>query len=386
MFDNVVVHYDEIGLKGKNRSQFEHLLINNIRAKVKDAAGNFMREVGQITFELRKKDEASIALVREALACVPGIAYFSFTRRISRDLEEIKTVAGQMAMERDFHTFKIDTRRHDKTMELTSMQINALVGAHVLELLPERKVRMDSPDLVIKVEITNKAVYVSADNVPGTGGFPTDPRQKVVALLSGGFDSPVAAYLMMKRGCEVVLVHFLNENRESDVVENKVCSLAKRLSAFQQRTRLFIVEFGNIQNQIIMNVPAPMRMVVYRKFMLRISALVARRFKAPFLVVGDSLSQVASQTIENLQAVYEGSDKHILSPLIGFDKKEIIAVSRAIGTFDISSGKCPDLCSYYLPKHPALRVRRSELEDIESRFDIDQLVHEAADGARLIEY
>jgi len=349
MFDNVVVHYDEIGLKGNNRSQFEHLLINNIKAKVGAWAGNFMREVGQITFELKKNDEESIAAVRSRLACVPGIAYFSPTRRVSREIEEIKKVCVELAKARDFYTFKVDTRRHDKRLALTSMEISAEVGAGVLDSLPDRKVRMTDPDLVIKVEITNKAAYVSADKIPGIGGFPTDPRQKVVALLSGGFDSPVAAYLMMKRGCEVVLVHFLNENRESDVVENKILALAERLAAFQQRTRLFIVEFGRIQNQLIMNVPAAMRMVVYRKFMLRISALVARRFKAPFLVVGDSLSQVASQTIENLQAVYEGSEKHILSPLIGFDKKEIIAISRAIGTFDISSGKCPDLCSYYLP-------------------------------------
>lgn len=386
MFDNVVVHYDEIGLKGNNRSQFEHLLINNIKAKVGALAGNFMREVGQITFELKKNDEESIAAVRSKLACVPGIAYFSPTKRVSHDIEEIKKVCVELAKARDFYTFKIDTRRHDKRLELTSMQISAEVGASVLDSLPDRKVRMTDPDLIIKVEITNKAAYVSADKIPGIGGFPTDPRQKVVALLSGGFDSPVAAYLMMKRGCEVVLVHFLNENRESDVVENKILALAERLAAFQQRTRLFIVEFGRIQNQLIMNVPAAMRMVVYRKFMLRISALVARRFKAPFLVVGDSLSQVASQTIENLQAVYEGSEKHILSPLIGFDKKEIIAISRAIGTFDISSGKCPDLCSYYLPKHPALRVRRAELEELETRFEIDDLVREAADGARLLEF
>ena len=386
MFDNVVIHYDEIGLKGNNRSQFEHLLIGNIKAKLGDYASGFVREDGQISIGLAQKDGAAVDAVRQRLSCVPGIAYFSFTRKTGRGMDEIRDVCAAMAAGRDFSTFKIDTRRHDKRLELTSVQINALVGAHILGLMPDKKVRMEGADLVIKVEITNKAAYVSADRFPGVGGFPSDPRQKVVALLSGGFDSPVAAYMMMKRGCEVLLVHFLNENRESDVVEHKVRALAERLSAFQQRTRLFIVEFGKIQSSIIMNVPAAMRMVVYRKFMLRISALIARRFKAPFLVVGDSLSQVASQTIENLQAVYEGSDKHVLSPLIGFDKKEIIAVARAIGTYDVSSGKCPDLCSYYLPKHPALRVRRAELEELETQFDVEELVREAARDARVIEF
>ncbi len=376
----IVIHYDEIALKGKNRTSFENLLIQNIRLKLGPLVRDARREAGQLTFETA--EAADPGRLRELLACVPGIAYFSFAHRTGTDVETLRRAAVEFVRPLAFHTFKVDTRRHEKNLPYTSMELSAQLGADILDALPDRKVKMENPDLLLKVEVTHKAAYLSAGNVRGVGGFPTDPRQKVVSLLSGGFDSPVASYLMMKRGCEVVMAHFLNENSAAADVRTKVTDLARRLARYQRRTRLWVVDFSRIQNEIIMKTPAPVRMLVYRQFMMRISARIARDAGASFLVVGDSLSQVASQTLDNLRALYETSPLHVLSPLIGFDKREIIALARQIGTFDLSSRACPDLCSFYLPKHPALRATRQQIEEIGLQFDTDALVEEAFSATR----
>lgn len=377
----VVVHYDEIGLKGKNRSFFENLLIQNIKNKLKDLMKSWLKEAGQVTLELA--DDADKTKVEDILTKIPGIAFFSFAHKCEKTLESMAAIVPDFIDGIDFYTFKVDTRRHDKHLPFTSMDANALLGAKILERYPDKKVRMKNPDMRLIVELTHKHAYICAPRIPGVGGFPTNAKQKVVALLSGGFDSPVASYMMMKRGCEVVFAHFLNENTDTAAVESKILEIAEHLAKFQQKSRLYIVNFGRLQNEIIMKAPPPMRMLVYRRFMAKIAAKIAAKHKAPFLVTGDSLSQVASQTIENLQALYENSEKHILSPLIGLDKKEIIDIAHKIGTFGICSAKCQDLCSYYLPKHPMLRATPKMMREIEENFDIDELVHHALENTRL---
>jgi len=222
--------------------------------------------------------------------------------------------------------------------------------------------------------------------VPGVGGLPTDQRQKVVCMLSGGFDSPVAAYMMMKRGCEVIFVHFNNKNQESCSVKNKIIDLAKQLSKYQIKTKLYIIPFERLQKEIIMNVHSEQRMLIYRRFMLKISSAIAKIEKARFLVVGDSLSQVASQTLDNLEATYSGIDTNIFTPLIGLHKKEIMAISREIGTHDISEQPYGDCCSYFLPKHPELHANKGLILENEERFDTDASVKDAVESAVLSEF
>jgi thiamine biosynthesis protein ThiI len=375
-YDSVVVHYDEIGLKGSNRPRFERLLIKNIKTKT-GLTGK--REPGQITLTL--KPGSNTAKVKDALMRIPGIAFFSFATKCKLDKKDIKNCVIKLLKNEEFEIFKINTRRHDKNNPFKSMELNAYLGEKVIEKY-DKKVRMKNPDLTAKVEISHKHAYVSIKDCAGVGGMPTDPKQKVVALLSGGFDSPVAAYLMMKRGCEVVLVHFHNKNQLSRAVKNKVERLAKQLSKYQVKTLLYIIPFEDVQREIILKTQAKIRMLVYRRFMMRIASQLADMNKAKFLVVGDSLSQVASQTFENLEATYRDAGKHVLSPLIGFDKKEIMTIAKKIGTHELSALPYGDCCSYFLPKHPELRASTKQLKEVESKFKVDALVKKAIKKAK----
>lgn len=377
-FDNIIVHYDEIGIKGKNRSRFENLLMDSIKRKLGPAIKSAQREQGQITLILSKKYSQELGAI---LSKIPGIAYFSPAKKCSLDFEKLKKETVKYASGLDFSTFKIDTHRHNKNYPVKSMQVNALLGEAVINFR-KKKVKMLNPDLALKVEISDKAAYLSHESVQGVGGLPTDPKQKVVALLSGGFDSPVAAYMMMKRGCQVIFVHFQNKNQETSAVRSKIVDIAKQLSKFQLKTKIYIVPFEGIQKQIIMKSRAETRMLVYRRFMLRIASKIAEFEKAKFLVTGDSLSQVASQTIENLEATYMVSAKHVFSPLIGMNKREIIDISKRIETYELSAQPYGDCCSYFLPKHPVTRANIAELEKIESEFNIDVLIRDALNNSK----
>ena len=384
-FDCVVVHYDEIGLKGSNRLEFEKRLMRNIKRKLGSLFGSCRRETGM--FALFPVKDADYSLVEDVLSKVPGIAYFSFAKKASRDISMLsKEVVAFVEHSGDFETFRIYARRHDKDYPMKSPEINSILGGAVVEAF-HKKAKMKNADLIVKVEVSFRDVYISASNMKSVGGLPSDQRQKVVSLLSGGFDSPVASYMMMKRGCEVILVHFQNQGQMSCSVEDKITRIANELSKYQIRTKLYIVPFEMFQKQIIMNARAEIRMLVYRRFMLKISSKIASLNHAKFLVVGDSLSQVASQTFENLSATYESSDMHILSPLIGMNKTEIIDISKSIGTYDISKLPYGDCCSYFLPKHPVLKAEKRELDEIESLFEnVDELVENTIKGARVLEY
>ncbi|PIO05099.1 tRNA 4-thiouridine(8) synthase ThiI [Candidatus Woesearchaeota archaeon CG08_land_8_20_14_0_20_43_7] len=383
VFDRIVIHYDEIGIKGSNRAVFEKLLIRNILKKLGDLAYNCIRESGQLITFL--EDGSDLDKVKDILRRIPGIAFFSPAARCGLDLDEMKKLTLELLSGREFDTFRIYTRRANKDFPHRSMDINCAIGDAVVEKY-DKKVKMKGADITVKVEISLKHVYVSLEQVPGVGGLPTDQRQKVVCMLSGGFDSPVAAYMMMKRGCEVIFVHFNNKNQESCSVKNKIIDLAKQLSKYQIKTKLYIIPFERLQKEIIMNVHSEQRMLIYRRFMLKISSAIAKIEKARFLVVGDSLSQVASQTLDNLEATYSGIDTNIFTPLIGLHKKEIMAISREIGTHDISEQPYGDCCSYFLPKHPELHANKGLILENEERFDTDASVKDAVESAVLSEF
>ncbi len=378
MYDCVVVHYAEIWLKGKNRPYFERLLMENIKKKLGSSAESIKMGDGQVTIMLAESADCSV--VKATLRKIPGVAYFSFARRCPSELDALKADIVKFLEGVEFSTFKVDVQRHDKRYPIRSMDLNALLGGIIINVY-SKKVKMASPDLTLKVELSSGDAYLSRESIGGVGGLPIDSRHRVVALLSGGFDSPVAAYLMMKRGCEVILVHFRNENQMSSSVEGKIVDLARQLSGFQVSTLLYVVPFGEIQKEIIMCVNSKLRMLVYRRLMIRIASKIAGMNGARFLVVGDSLSQVASQTMENLEATYADAGKHVLSPLIGLDKEEIISISRRIGTFDISALPYGDCCSYFLAEHPALKVNVGVLRGIESQFDVGSLVAKALSSA-----
>jgi thiamine biosynthesis protein ThiI len=374
-FEYIVVHYDEIGLKASNRGQFEQLLTRNMRHKLGDMFLECRREPGQLTLRLRAGADAEDACMR--LSRVPGIAYVSPSVRVSTDIGAFMEHGMSLLRGCDFTTFKIDAHRHNKTIELGSMEVNRELGTAVLEAFDGKVVNLDHPEAVLKIEMTGPDSYLSVDRIGGVGGLPTDPRQKVVTLVSGGIDSPVAAYLMMKRGCQVVLVHFQNRSEMTNSVQDKVEQLARQLSHFQVKTILHVVPFGDLQKEIVKHVHSTQRMLIYKRLMLKMSARVAEKAKARFLVTGDCLSQVASQTYENLEATYSGIEMPILTPTIGMDKRDIVALARRIGTYEISTLPYEDCCTFFVPKHPELRATPASLCEQESRMDLTELVEEA---------
>lgn len=382
-FNSVMVHYAEIGIKGDNRSTFERLLIKNITAKTKELIGAYKRDFGYIILDIKKG--ADLEKLKSVLAKIPGISSFSFAAVCKLDINEIGKCTVAMLKEKEFSSFKVASKRYNKSFNTSSLELNKELGGIILDNY-DKKVNLHTPDIIVKVEIATKAAYVSMEEIKGVGGLPTNPRQKVVVLLSGGFDSPVAAYMMMKRGCEVILVHCHNQNLASYSVKDKIENLAQCLSDFQPKTRLFMVPFEKIQKEIIINANSRIRMLVYRRFMLKIAARIATVNRARFIVVGDSMSQVASQTIENLEATYTGSEKPILTPLIGMDKQEIIDIAAHIGTYEISKQPYGDCCSYFLPKHPMLKGNIAQLLDSEKGFDSEKLVSGAVKNAEVRQF
>ncbi len=376
-----IIHYDEIGLKGKNRAFFEKLLMRNIKAKLGNIAGEYARESGQIVVRIKSDEKKA----REILSAVPGISHFSFAKRCGLDINEMKRAALEALRDEDFETFKIDTKRHNKGFELTSMKVNEIIGEEIVKEC-KKKVKMKNPDIILTVEISNKFSYISKEKIKGIGGLPTNSRQKIISLISGGFDSPVAAYMMMKRGCEVVFVHCMNQTTGALGTEGKITDLCSVLSKYQVVTRVYIVPFEKIQKEIVMKVKSELRMLVYRHFMIKIAERIGKGEGAKFITVGDSLSQVASQTIENLYATYKNSGLHIFSPLIGLNKSEITDIAKKIGTYEISARPYDDCCSFLVPKHPELRATPEMIKKQAEQFDVEKLVEEAVENSRFLEF
>ncbi len=379
----LMVTYSEIGLKRGNRKFFENLLIQNIRQKLKSMQASVIWDYGRIL--VRLKDDQDINPAQEILSKVPGISSVMPAIRCGLDLKELKKSVIIAAQDKDFSTFKISAHRQNKNFSHTSDELNNILGKHVQDNF-RKKARMKDPDLDIRITIAGRDSFIYTSAIEGIGGLPTDRRQKMVCLVSGGIDSPVAAYLMMKRGIEVILIHCQNKGRMKDSVQDKVEQLAERLSSYQQNTVLHIIPFDDIQKRIIIGVESSMRMLIYRKFMLGIAEQIADENKSDFIVLGDSISQVASQTLENLHATYSSAAKNILTPLIGMNKEEIVQTAKQIGTYEISILPYPDCCSLYLPKHPELRARPQEIDSMMQKMSSDNLIHEAVKRSHKLVY
>lgn len=365
----IVVHYGEIATKGENRAFFERKLIEAIR---KVSNGEVKRRYGRIEVEFSSR-------TMERLAKIPGIRYYGVGYKTSLDMDEIKEAALKVLPESS-KSFRIDASRSNKSFPLNSIEINREVGEFVVKRTG-KKVDLKNPDAVVWIEICDKEAYVYSTRVEGVGGLPVGVAGRVVALISGGIDSPVAAFMAMKRGCEIIAVHFFNQTMHSPKVREKIRMLAQKLSEFQGEVRLYMVPFQDVQMEIIKNVPPKLRMLVYRRSMMRMANIIAEREKCRGIVTGDSLSQVASQTLENLNVIYSASKIVVLPPLIGMDKEEIIQLARKIGTYEISIQPYDDCCSFMIAKHPETRAR---LEDV-VKFDFGELEKEAVERSEIHE-
>ena len=373
MYDSIVVHYGEIGTKGKNRSFFEKKLVENLRWSLKNKFVSVKRIYGRIIIEIDQS--TSINEVKENLGNVFGITNFSFAVKTSFDIEEIKKNALILIPEKA-KSFRIKATRSNKTFKYSSSEINNILGEYILKN-KNIKVDLENPDATIYVEITESNAFIYNEKVKSLGGLPVGVSGKVVSLISGGIDSPVSSFFMMKRGCSVVYVHFFNSTINTKQSLEKVINLVNILSKYQFKTKLYLVPFENIQKEIIKEVNSKYRMIIYKRFMLMIAEKILENEKALAIITGDAVASVASQTLENLDVIYKAVKKPILSPLIGFDKEEIIQIAKKLGTFQISILPYGDCCSYLISEHPATRSNLNEILNFEKKLNIHILSNEA---------
>ena len=377
MFERIcLVHYHEVGLKGRNRASFEHRLLANMEAAL---VAFPVKEVTRISGHLLVvlEDENAVEPVAQLLLQIPGVARVSRGWRCGRKQEEYFRCA-ELAMSNsgDFESFKVVARRSNTDYPIDSMQLNQLVGAHLCAFAPSKKVKMKDPDLKVHVEIIQGNAYVYAKSDRGIGGLPVGTAGKVVSLMSGGIDSPVATWQLMKRGAVVVGVHFSGRPQTDDASEYIVDDIAHALEPAAGIGRIYTVPFGDYQKTIASECPPNLRIVLYRRLMFRIAEEIAKKEKAKALVTGESLGQVASQTLDNIAAVNSVVSIPILRPLIGSDKLEIIETAKKIGTFEISSRPADDCCTLFMPRSPETHARIADCEQAEKNLPIDEWILE----------
>lgn len=388
-FRTLLIRYDEIGLKGRNRKYFENCLLNNIKRALNGLDGvRFRLPRGRVMIDTPAPlaDECA-----KRLAYVPGIASFSVGYQVNPDFEEMAALGIQLIEPHlrsgDELKFCVRTQRTDKSFYKTSPEINFEVGSRIMAALAEKGlvVNIKEAEIVIELEIGRAESVLFDHRTPGIRGLPVGCSGNVLSLLSGGIDSPVASFFMMRRGCRVHFIFFDNQPFLGRGGLDKVLKLSKILNRYQSRGRVYVVPFQDIQVAIRDHCSPENRVVLYRRMMYRIGQELAKKIKCLGLVTGESLGQVASQTLENLAAVSCVVPISVFRPLIGMDKQEIIAHARKIETYEISIEPAPDCCSVFMPSRPATRSRIDKLERDESKFAWQDLMQEAMGKTEVID-
>ena len=376
---SIVVHYQEIALKGKNRPWFLGRLVRNLRGALADLDVVAVRALmGRL--EIQLGPAATREVVSERIRRTFGIANYSFARRTALDIDVISAAVLDDLYGRECASFRVSVRRADKRFPMTSPQVEREIGGRIRQARGWR-VDLDHAELTIHVELLTHEAFYFFGKERGPGGLPTGTAGRVVCLLSGGIDSPVAAHRMMKRGCAATFVHFHSYPILSRASMEKARELVRLLTTWQQRSRLYMVAFGDIQQQVVLAVPPPMRVVIYRRLMLRIAEKIARARQAKALVTGEVVGQVASQTLENLQVIGHVATLPVFRPLIGMDKEEIMAEARTLGTYPISIIPDQDCCTLFTPRNPLTRARLEVVEAAERALPVEEIVERAAADA-----
>jgi thiamine biosynthesis protein ThiI len=371
----IVVHYKELALKGRNRPWFVRMLVRHIKMAL---AGLRVRAVrvlmGRIELELGSENNQKE--LTERLRRIFGIANFSYA---GRGPHEVATLASMILADLGQHqpsSFRVSATRADKRLPFTSPQVERELGALVQKATGWR-VDLEQPELTIHVEMLTDQAFYYFGKESGAGGLPTGTGGRVACLLSGGIDSPVAAYRMMRRGCSVMFVHFHSYPILSRTSQEKVSEIAAVLATYQLRSRLVLVPFGELQQRVVLAVAPELRVVIYRRLMLRIAERLARAWRARALVTGEVIGQVASQTLDNMVVIAQATSLQVLRPLVGFDKDEITNEAARIGTLPISIIPDEDCCTLFTPRHPSTRAKVEEVVTAEKPLPIDEMVETA---------
>jgi len=371
----LIGRYHEIALKGRNRWRFVDQLKRNLRAALADYRLGPMRGEGP-RLMVGLPDELSDQVAIERASLIFGLQTFSVSRQAARDLGEIKRAVLEMMRGRTGQSFRILTRRADKRFPFNSPEIDREVGAAVKDATGI-KVDLETPELTIGIEILPTAAFYWIGRYSGAGGLPVGISGRGMALISGGIDSPVAAYRMMRRGLRVDFVHFHSFPLLSAASRDKARELVAHLTRYQAHSTLMLVPFAELQRTIVAQVPRPLRVVLYRRFMMRIASALAADRGATVLVTGESLGQVASQTLENMNVISAATALPIFRPLVGMDKNEIVEQARRLGTFETSIIPDQDCCTLFVPLHPETHARPEQVEEAEASLDVAAMVADA---------
>ncbi len=376
----------EIVLKGANKRQFENKLRQNVRRRLK-AYGNFDVYIMQSTLYVEPMDEmADVEGAWEACRCIFGVVSICRCRPCEKNMDSIfNAVEEYLGDDLDFaHSFKVESRRSDKAFPMTSIAISQEIGGRLAEAHPNCKVDVHKPEYTVYVEIRDLAAYVHGPAVPGAGGLPTGVGGRAMCLLSGGIDSPVAAYMIAKRGVEIESVHFFSYPYTSQLAKDKVIELARLVTRYSGRMTVNIVSFTEIQEAIRDNCPEEYFTLIMRRFMMEISQRIAKHDGCGALITGENLGQVASQTMEAMTVTGAVVDIPVFMPLIGMDKEEIVTISRKIGTFDTSVLPYEDCCTVFTPKHPKTKPTIGQLLHAEAKLDREALILRALENVEKI--
>ncbi len=386
MKELILIKNGEIALKGLNRSRFEDVLIKNIRWRLKDL-GAFKLKKAQSTIYLEPADSESFdfdeALLR--LQKIFGIAMLSRALVVEKNLDAIKDAVSDYVKDvlSDVKTFKVESKRADKKFPLTSLQISAEVGGVLLKNFNHLKVDVHNPDVTIMVEIRDFGAYIHAGKIPGAGGMPVSSSGRAMLLISGGLDSPVAAYMMAKRGLALSAVHFVSPPYTSERALQKVKTLCEKLTAYTGKIKFYCVPFTEIQEAIKTHCPEELFTIIMRRLMMRIATRLAKQEDIKALVTGESLAQVASQTLDALHCTDTSTDLVVLRPLIGMDKTEIIDIAYKIDTYETSILPYEDCCTVFTPKHPRTKPKLYFVEQGERHFDFEELIDKAIENTEI---
>lgn len=384
MKEILLIKNGELALKGLNRSTFEDALVRNLKHALYGIGQVKIRKAQSTIFVEPSYDDYDMDAAVERVEKVFGIAAFSRACVVEKDMSEILTAAPQYLKPilSRVKTFKVEAKRADKAFALTSPEISRETGGAILQALPHLRVDVHNPDVTVMVEIRDFGAYIHANQIPGAGGMPVGTGGKAAVLISGGIDSPVAAYMIAKRGIELTAVHFASPPYTSERAEMKVKELLSTVAQYAGAIHLAVVNFTHIQEEIAKKCPEELSTLIMRRFMMKIACKVARHNDCAALITGESIGQVASQTMLALGVTDDAADMPVFRPVIGMDKEEIIRISRKIGTFETSIQPYEDCCTVFTPKHPRTRPKLDKVIEAENLLDVDILIEEAMQSLR----
>lgn len=385
LYNELLIHFGELSTKGLNKKRFIQQLAKNIRHSLKAQTLVGTVQTDRDHLYILFDEPTDILPYVDILQRISGIQKITPVLRCELDIKKIKEAALTLAKEQEFETFKVACRRANKAFPLDSFGVMREVGGFLLVSLKTKKVDVHNPDLTLNIELRDDYAYLSFVNYPGCGGYPLGTNGKVLHLLSGGIDSPVAAYLLLRRGILVQMIHFAAPPYTSERVVDKLTSLMKKLNLYQARIRLHIIPFTDLQLSIYKHAAEPYCITIMRRMMMRISSRLADKLGLPAISTGESIGQVASQTLNSMKVINEVTNTPIIRPLAVFDKLEIIKISKDIDTYDISIEPYEDCCTIFKPKKPRTNPRSKDCEFYEKQWDYESQIASCLENERIID-